>query len=75
MTRRGKPRAIVTGKSYRVVRSGGCYTLEAKDGRDALGVARWRDHGPASPGFSYCTILRDLGDALELARKRRRRAR
>lgn len=73
-----KPRAVITGRTYRYVRvSRGFTAVEKHDGRDRLGVRRWRElrHDEVQ---DLRAALSDFIEALELRRRRaaarRRRA-
>lgn len=77
-----KPRVVLTTERFRIVRDGWAgrtFTLEERDGKDALGRQRWRRAKPDGledwPEFMR-TLVGQVGSSLtrreRLARERRR---
>lgn len=72
--RRTKPRVLLTGSTYRIVRQyGHSATVDKKDGHDSIGTPRWLVMSRESIATEARCILDQVAHALELREKRRRR--
>ena len=73
-----KPKVLISTSYYRLVSRFGYSIVEIKDGRDRMGVQRWKDWslGDASNyGANFRHFLNSIAGAIELRAKRRRKSR
>lgn len=70
-----KPVVLATWKQYRLVYHRHNTTIEQRDGKDAMGVTRWREFPVNEWGGNFYVLIRDFAEALNDRRKRVARAR
>ncbi|MCC6409461.1 MAG: hypothetical protein IT453_20045 [Planctomycetes bacterium] len=65
-------RAVITGRTYRYVRVSHSFAVvEKEDGRDRLGIRRWREI-PQGDAVETRRALNDFIEALDLRQRRAR---
>lgn len=69
-----KPRVLLSWADYRIGIANGCTFVERSDGRDNLGVKRWRELTHDECAREASSLLRSLSRAL-LRRQRMAKAR